>query len=164
MIFPCPNPKCNGMERRVLESRYQPSQSAMRRRCICQSCGLTFTTQERAWTARRGRPPKVSAVEQPLTSTTFAARLASAEAELAEVRLAIAGRPTVMPIQDLELGMYAYNSLKRQGIHTINALLKLSSVDLLNLRNFGHQSLVDVQVALALQGLALRQERASPYR
>lgn len=63
-----------------------------------------------------------------------------------------------MPIQDLELGMYAYNSLKQQGIHTINALLKLSSVDLLNLRNFDHQSLVDVQVALALRGLALRQE------
>ena len=160
MIFPCPNPKCNGMERRVLESRYQPSQSAMRRRCICQSCGLTFTTQERAWTARKGRPPKVSAPDQPLAPIALQARLDGIETELAAVRLEIsqAPAPAPVPIQELELGAYAYGLLKRQGITTVDALVKFSGADLLSLRNFDHQSLDDVRVALALRGLALRRE------
>jgi DNA-directed RNA polymerase alpha subunit len=67
-----------------------------------------------------------------------------------------------MPIQELELGAYAYDSLKRQGITTVDALVKFSGADLLSLRNFGQQSLDDVRVALALRGLALRRERASP--
>jgi DNA-directed RNA polymerase alpha subunit len=63
-----------------------------------------------------------------------------------------------MPIQELELGAYAYGSLKRQGITTVDALVKFSGADLLSLRNFGQRSLDDVRVALALRGLALRRE------
>ena len=63
-----------------------------------------------------------------------------------------------MPIQSLELGMRAYNSLRRQGIDTVDALQKFSADDLLSFRNFGPELLLDVQVAMALHGLALRRK------
>jgi DNA-directed RNA polymerase subunit alpha len=162
-MFPCPNPNCKGFERRVLESRYEPSCAAIRRRCICKTCRFTFTTEEKVRIAKKKQSPIMGASDQPLVPITLEARLDGIETELAAVRLEISqAPPATVPIQELELGAYAYGSLKRQGITTVDDLVKLSGADLLSLRNFGHQSLNDVRVALALRGLALRRERASP--
>lgn len=61
-----------------------------------------------------------------------------------------------MPIEDLELGARAYNCLKRHGIHTVEQLIQCTEDDLMNMRNFGHQSLEQVKKALAKQGLSIR--------
>ena len=63
-----------------------------------------------------------------------------------------------MPIQSLELGMRAYNSLRLRGIDTVDALQKFSADELLTFPNFGPESLLEVQVAMALHGLALRRK------
>ena len=163
-MFPCPNPNCKCFERQVLETRYEPSRAAIRRRCICKTCRFTFTTEEKVRIAKKEQPPIMGAFDQPLPPITLEARLDSIETELAAVRLEISQspQPAPVPIQELELGAYAYGSLKRQGITTVDDLVKLSGADLLSLPNFGHQSLNDVRVALALRGLALCRERASP--
>lgn len=64
-----------------------------------------------------------------------------------------------MPIQALELGMRAYNSLKRQGIDTVDVLQRFSADELLSLRGFGSESLLEVRVSMASHGLALRKDR-----
>ena len=69
-----------------------------------------------------------------------------------------------MPIQALELGMRAYNSLRRRGIDTVDVLQKFSADELLSFRNFGPESLLDVQVSMALHGLALRKDRPASRR
>jgi DNA-directed RNA polymerase alpha subunit len=163
-MFPCPNPNCKCFERRVLETRYESSRAAIRRRCICKTCGFIFTTEEKVRIAKKEQRPITGASDQPLVPITLEARLDSIETELAVVRMEIAQAPppVPVPIQELELGAYAYGSLKRQGITTVDALVKFSGADLLSLRNFGQQSLNDVRVALALRGLALRPERTSP--
>jgi DNA-directed RNA polymerase alpha subunit len=163
-MFPCPNPNCKGFERRVLESRYEPNRAAIRRRCICKSCRFTFTTEERVRIAKKGQRPITGASDQPLVPITLEARLDGIETELAAVRLEMSQVPQTapVPIQELELGAYAYGSLRRQGIATIEDLVKRSDADLLRLRNFGHCSLEEVQVALALRGLALRGGMSQP--
>ena len=63
-----------------------------------------------------------------------------------------------MPIQSLDIGMRAYSLLRRRGIDTVDALQKFSAAELLSFCNFGPESLLDVQVAMALHGLALRRK------
>ena len=141
-MFPCPH--CGATTPEVLESRLQRKQLVRRRRYECPSCKSRFTTYERLF-------PDQTKAEKVL---------ARIETELAAVRLEIsqAPPPAPVPIQELERGAYAYGLLKRQGVTTVDALVKFSGADLLSLRNFGHQLLDDVRVALALRGLALRRE------
>ena len=63
-----------------------------------------------------------------------------------------------MPIQSLELGMRAYSLLRRRGIDTVDALQRFSADELLSFRGFGPESLLEVQVAMAFYGLALRRK------
>jgi DNA-directed RNA polymerase subunit alpha len=51
-------------------------------------------------------------------------------------------------IEELELSVRAYNCLKRANIHTIEDLLKYSSDDLLEFKNFGQKSADEVCVNL----------------
>jgi hypothetical protein len=59
------------------------------------------------------------------------------------------------PIDDLELSVRSYNCLKREGIHTVGALLARSETDLLDLRNFGQRGVDEVQAELSKLGLGL---------
>jgi DNA-directed RNA polymerase subunit alpha len=56
------------------------------------------------------------------------------------------------PIEELDLPMRAYNSLKRNNITKIGQLLALSDDELLRMRNFGKKSLDDMKERLALRG------------
>lgn len=57
-----------------------------------------------------------------------------------------------MPIEDLDLPMRAYNSLKRNNIVKVGQLLQLADEDLLRMRNFGKKSLDEMKERLRMRG------------
>lgn len=71
---------------------------------------------------------------------------------------AVAGTETLppnvldMPIEDLDLPMRAYNSLKRNNIVKVGQLLQLEDEDLLRMRNFGKKSLDEMNERLRMRG------------
>jgi len=56
------------------------------------------------------------------------------------------------PIEELDLPMRAYNSLKRNNITKIGQILALSDDEFLRMRNFGKKSLDELKERLALRG------------
>jgi len=71
---------------------------------------------------------------------------------------AMAGTPALppnmldMPIEDLDLPMRAYNSLKRNNIVKVGQLMQLTDEDLLRMRNFGKKSLDEMKERLRMRG------------
>jgi DNA-directed RNA polymerase subunit alpha len=57
-----------------------------------------------------------------------------------------------MPIEELDLPMRAYNSLKRNNIVKVGQLLSLQDDDLLRMRNFGKKSLDEMKERLQMRG------------
>ena len=60
-----------------------------------------------------------------------------------------------MPIEELDLPMRAYNSLKRNNIVKVGQLLQLSDDELLRMRNFGKKSLDEMKERLTMRGFLL---------
>jgi DNA-directed RNA polymerase subunit alpha len=60
-----------------------------------------------------------------------------------------------MPIEELDLPMRAYNSLKRNNIVKVGQLLQLTDDDLLRMRNFGKKSLDEMKERLRMRGFIL---------
>jgi len=56
------------------------------------------------------------------------------------------------PIEELDLPMRAYNSLKRNSITKIGQVLSLTDDEFLRMRNFGQKSLDELKERLALRG------------
>ena len=65
-----------------------------------------------------------------------------------------------MPIEELDLPMRAYNSLKRNNIVKVGQLLQLSDDDLLRMRNFGKKSLDEMKERLRMRGFTLPDDDA----
>jgi len=65
-----------------------------------------------------------------------------------------------MPIEELDLPMRAYNSLKRNNIVKVGQLLQLSDDDLLRMRNFGKKSLDEMKERLRMRGFMLPETEA----
>jgi DNA-directed RNA polymerase subunit alpha len=61
-------------------------------------------------------------------------------------------------IEELEIGVRAYNCLKRAGIQTVGDLVQRSESELNAIPNFGKRSTEEVKEALTALGLALREE------
>ena len=61
-------------------------------------------------------------------------------------------------IEELEIGVRAYNCLKRAGIQTIGDLVQKSESELKASPNFGDRSIEEVKEAVAGLGLGLREE------
>ena len=61
-------------------------------------------------------------------------------------------------IEELEIGVRAYNCLKRAGIQTVGDLVQRSESDLNAIPNFGKRSTEEVMEALHALGLNLRDE------
>jgi uncharacterized protein len=59
------------------------------------------------------------------------------------------------PIEDLQLPVRAFNSLRREGIHTVGDLAARNETDLLAISNLGPQSVGEIKQKLAERGLAL---------
>jgi DNA-directed RNA polymerase subunit alpha len=61
-------------------------------------------------------------------------------------------------IEELEIGVRAYNCLKRAGVQTVGDLVQRSESELNAIPNFGKRSTDEVKDALAALGLSLREE------
>jgi len=89
---------------------------------------------------------------------------------LAGLERSMGGAPSLppnmldMPIEELDLPMRAYNSLKRNNIVKVAQLLQLQDEDLLRMRNFGKKSLDEMKERLRMRGfLPPEEEGASTY-
>jgi DNA-directed RNA polymerase subunit alpha len=108
-------------------------------------------------------------IETDGTTTAQAALSQAAEILVSEFgRFADIGRPAApgseeipaaasanlldAPIEELDLPMRAYNSLKRNSITKIGQVLSLSDDEFLRMRNFGQKSLDELKERLALRG------------
>jgi carbon monoxide dehydrogenase subunit G len=60
-----------------------------------------------------------------------------------------------LPIEDLRLPLRAFNSLRREGIHTLGDLSARNEADLLAIANLGPASVKDIKQKLAERGLVL---------
>ena len=65
-----------------------------------------------------------------------------------------------MPIEELDLPMRAYNSLKRNNIVKVGQLLQLKDDDLLRMRNFGKKSLDEMKERLRMRGFIVPDSEA----
>ena len=61
----------------------------------------------------------------------------------------------LLPIEDLQLPVRTYNSLRREGIHTVRDLSARSEAELRTISNLGPQSVTDIKQKLAERGLTL---------
>jgi len=68
-----------------------------------------------------------------------------------------------MPIEELDLPMRAYNSLKRNNIVKVGQLLQLKDEDLLRMRNFGKKSLDEMKERLRMRGFILPETESVEY-
>jgi DNA-directed RNA polymerase subunit alpha len=68
-----------------------------------------------------------------------------------------------MPIEDLDLPMRAYNSLKRNNIVRVGQLLQLQDDDLLRMRNFGRKSLDEMKERLRMRGFLPPEDASDEY-
>src|SRR5581483_281266 len=60
------------------------------------------------------------------------------------------------PIEKLDLSVRSLNCLKREGVHTIADLLNYSLEDLMDIRNFGEKSVIEVKDKIESMGLHLK--------
>jgi carbon monoxide dehydrogenase subunit G len=72
------------------------------------------------------------------------------------------GDATLLPIEQLNLPVRSYNSLRREGVHTVGALASRSENDLLAINGLGPQSVKEIKQKLADHGLALDSRVAEP--
>ena len=94
-------------------------------------------------------------------ATNLAAQLAAGAQEDAAAASGLVG--TAVPgdgaqqasIEDLQLPVRAFNSLRREGIHTVGDLAARNEADLLAINNLGPQSVSEIKEKLAERGLAL---------
>ena len=68
-----------------------------------------------------------------------------------------------MPIEELDLPMRAYNSLKRNNIVKVGQLLQLKDDELLRMRNFGKKSLDEMKERLRMRGFILPETEPSEF-
>jgi DNA-directed RNA polymerase subunit alpha len=60
------------------------------------------------------------------------------------------------PIEKLDLSVRSLNCLKREGVHTVGDLLNYSLEDLMDIRNFGEKSVIEVKDKIEAMGLNLK--------
>jgi carbon monoxide dehydrogenase subunit G len=66
-----------------------------------------------------------------------------------------------VPIEELSLPLRAYNSLRREGVHTVGDLVARTPEQLLDIDNIGPASVEEIRQRLADRGLALSEAPAS---
>ncbi|HEX6697038.1 MAG TPA: DNA-directed RNA polymerase subunit alpha C-terminal domain-containing protein [Solirubrobacteraceae bacterium] len=76
--------------------------------------------------------------------------------------VATVGEPSGVPIEGLELGVRAYNCLRRAGITTVDKLVRQSAPALNAIPNFGRKAIDEVTEALATRGLSLAEDPPRP--
>src|SRR6185437_3332722 len=93
-------------------------------------------------------PAKAAAAEA-------AAAPAGAATGSAEAATPAGGDQLGVPIEELSLPLRAYNSLRREGVHTVGDLVARTPEQLLDIDNIGPASVEEIRQRLADRGLAL---------
>ena len=96
-----------------------------------------------------------SASTSPASTSSASTGAAPAAAPAPAEGPAQAEAATVVPIEELHLPLRAFNSLRREGIHTVADLSARSEEELLAIANLGPQSVKEIKQKLADRGLAL---------
>jgi DNA-directed RNA polymerase subunit alpha len=65
------------------------------------------------------------------------------------------GQILSVPVTDFELSVRSRNCLQKMGINTLGDLARTTEVDLLNSKNFGETSLIEIKEMMASKGLSL---------
>jgi carbon monoxide dehydrogenase subunit G len=94
-------------------------------------------------------------------SESQAAAAAARQADLASAD-EYTGDVTLLPIEELNLPNRSYNSLRREGVHTVGALASRNEKDLLAIDGLGPQSIKEIKQKLADHGLTLDDAAARP--
>lgn len=76
--------------------------------------------------------------------------------EIKEVEQTEEDKAYNVSVEELELSVRSYNCLKRANINTLGDLLRLSDIDLMNIKNFGKKSAEEVLDKLESMGFSLR--------
>lgn len=92
---------------------------------------------------------------------TEAAAPAGAATGSAEAATPADGDQLGIPIEELSLPLRAYNSLRREGVHTVGDLVARTPEQLLDIDNIGPASVEEIRQRLADRGLALSEAPAS---
>jgi carbon monoxide dehydrogenase subunit G len=66
-----------------------------------------------------------------------------------------------LPLEELHLPLRSYNSLRRQGVHTVGELASRTAQDLLAMENIGRASVEEIRQKLAEHGLTLGEPAAA---
>ncbi|RLS35188.1 MAG: RNA polymerase subunit alpha domain protein [Planctomycetota bacterium] len=66
-----------------------------------------------------------------------------------------------LPVTDFELSVRSRNCLQKMGIHTLGDLARTTEAEILESKNFGETSLVEIKDMLATKGLSLGQLAAA---
>jgi carbon monoxide dehydrogenase subunit G len=88
-------------------------------------------------------------------------RMGSASAASAAPAAGAAGTDLALPIEELNLPLRAYNSLRREGVHTVGDLVARTPQQLLAIDNIGPASVEDIRQRLAGRGLSLNESPSS---
>ena len=120
------------------------------------------------------QPATDSTAAQPATDQSAGAPAGAAPPTSSELAAAAAARngsvpgeeytgdTTGLPIEELNLPVRSYNSLRREGVHTVGALASRNEKDLLAIDGLGPQSVKEIKQRLADHGLALGEPGAPP--
>ena len=96
--------------------------------------------------------PEASAPAEATQVMSTPAAAAGTEANGAD---AAAADPAQLPIEELDLPVRSFNSLRREGVHTVGSLAARTEKELLAIDGLGPQSIKEIRSKLADHGLAL---------
>ena len=100
-------------------------------------------------------PPAASAVEAQSTPAASTGATAAAGAGDEDGVNGLAADAAQLPIEELNLPVRSFNSLRREGVHTVGGLAARTEKDLLAIDGLGPQSIKEIKSRLADHGLAL---------
>jgi carbon monoxide dehydrogenase subunit G len=128
------------------------------------SGGATSGGAASAGPAADGSAPGGTGPQAPAASGSpagAAAQLDTSAGQADPASGADAASQLAAPVEELQLSLRSYNSLRRDGIHTIGELASRSGDDLLAIENIGPASVAEIRQKLADRGLALADARPS---
>jgi carbon monoxide dehydrogenase subunit G len=98
---------------------------------------------------------------EPAPAKAAATEAAAPAAVSAKAAKPVGGDQLGVPIEELSLPLRAYNSLRRDGVHTVGDLVAKTPEQLLDIDNIGPASVEEIRQRLADRGLALSEAPAS---
>ncbi len=104
--------------------------------------------------ASAGEAPDAPAAGTPVEGTPVEGTGAAA-ASAGDGGNGLAGDAAQLPIEELNLPVRSFNSLRREGVHTVGGLAARTEKELLAIDGLGPQSIKEIKSRLADHGLAL---------